>query len=48
VAIEDGWGLDWTSPAVMERYLRAGTNVTESENTGKVAKLAGPVTVQQR
>jgi len=48
VAIEDGWPLDWTSPAVMQRYLRAGTNVPVSANAGKVAKLPGPVVVQQR
>jgi uncharacterized protein YodC (DUF2158 family) len=48
VAIEDGWPLDWTSLNVMGRYLRAGTNVTVSENAGKVANLPGPVTVQQR
>jgi uncharacterized protein YodC (DUF2158 family) len=48
VAIEDGWPLDWTSQAVMGRYLRTGTNVTVSANTGKVAKLPVPVTVQQR
>jgi len=48
VAIEDGWPLDWTSPAVMERYLRAGTSVTVTASGGKVAKLSGPVTVQQR
>jgi hypothetical protein len=48
VAIEDGWALDWTNPAVMERYLRGGTNVTVSGSAGKVLKLAGPVPVQQR
>jgi hypothetical protein len=48
LAIEDGWALDWTSPRVMERYLRSGTNVTVSATAGKVAKLPDPVTVQQR
>jgi hypothetical protein len=48
VAIEDGWPLDWTSSGVMQRYLRAGTNVTVSANAIKVAQLPGPVTVQQR
>ena len=48
VAIEDGWPLDWTSAAAMARFLRAGTNVTVSANAGKVAKLGGPVVVQQR
>lgn len=48
VAIADGWPLDWTSPAVMQRYLRAGTNVTVSGTSGKVVKLPAPVPVQQR
>ena len=48
VAIEDGWPLDWTSPAVMQRYLRAGTSVTVSAIASKVTKLSGPVMVQQR
>jgi hypothetical protein len=48
VGIEDGWPLDWTSPAVMERYLRAGTNVTVSAQAGKVVKLPAAVAVQQR
>lgn len=48
VAIEDGWQLDWTSPTVMQRYLRAGTNVSVSASAAKVVKLPGPVAVQQR
>jgi hypothetical protein len=32
----------------MERYLRAGTNVTVSATAGKVVKLPGPVAVQSR
>lgn len=48
IAIEDGWELNWTSPAAMGRYLTAGTNVTVSVNSGKQIRLASPVTVQQR
>ena len=48
IAIEDGWPLDWTSPVAMERYLRAGTNVTVSGNSAKVVRLDGPVLVQVR
>ncbi|WP_109485544.1 carboxypeptidase regulatory-like domain-containing protein [Occallatibacter savannae] len=48
VAIQDGWPLDWASYPVMQRYLRAGTNVTVSGNSGKVIKLPAPVAVQQR
>jgi hypothetical protein len=48
VGIEDGWLLDWTSPAVMERYLRAGTNVTVSAAAVKVVRLPGPEAVQSQ
>jgi len=48
IAIEDGWPLDWTSPAVMARYLPSGTNVTVTVNSGKLVRLPSPVTVQQR
>ncbi|HZM11370.1 MAG TPA: carboxypeptidase-like regulatory domain-containing protein [Candidatus Limnocylindrales bacterium] len=27
IAIEDGWGLDWASPAVLQLYLKNGTPV---------------------
>jgi hypothetical protein len=47
-AIEDGWPLDWTNIAVMERYLRQGTYVRVSENAGKVIRLSSPVPVEQR
>jgi len=48
VAIEDGWTLNWTSPAAMARYLSGGTEVTVSANSGKQVRLASPVTVQMR
>jgi hypothetical protein len=48
VAIEDGWPLDWSSPGVMDRYLKGGTNVTVSANAGKLVRLPAAVTVQQR
>lgn len=48
VAIEDGWALDWTSPAAMARYLPGGINVTVTGNSGKLVRLASPVTVERR
>lgn len=48
VAIEDGWSLDWSNPAVMERYLQQGTNVRVSESARKVIQLPAPVALQQR
>lgn len=48
IAIEDGWPLDWTSPAAMARYLPGGTNVTVTANSGALVRLTSPVTVEQR
>jgi hypothetical protein len=48
IAIEDGWRLDWTSSAVMERYLPGGVNVTVTANSGTTLQLPAPVAVQRR
>jgi hypothetical protein len=48
VAIEDGWTLDWTNPAAMERYLRQGTYVRVSEKSAKVVRLPAALSVTQR
>ena len=48
IAIEDGWALDWTSPAAMARYLPGGINVTITANSGKVVRLPSPLPVEQR
>jgi len=48
IAIEEGWTLDWTSPAAMARYLPAGTSVTVTEQSGSLLRLNSPVLVQMR
>ncbi len=48
IAIEDGWPLDWTSPAAMARYLPGGASVTVSEKSGTLIRLSSPVAVQMR
>ena len=48
IAIEEGWALDWTSPAAMARYLPAGTSVTVTEQSGSLLRLNSPVLVQMR
>jgi hypothetical protein len=48
VAIEDGWGLDWTRAEVIGRYLPGGVAVRVTDTLDKVAHLAGPVAVQER
>ncbi len=48
IAIEEGWALDWTSPAAIARYLPAGTSVTVTEQSGSLLRLNSPVLVQMR
>lgn len=48
VAIEDGWGLDWTQPGALARYLPRGTAVTVHDSSQETVHLAGPVAVQAR
>jgi hypothetical protein len=48
VAIENGWGLDWTRPEVIGRYLSAGIAVTVADTFDKVVRLSRPVSVQGR
>ncbi|MDR3741153.1 MAG: carboxypeptidase-like regulatory domain-containing protein [Terracidiphilus sp.] len=48
VAIEDGWGLDWTRPEVIGRYLPGGVAVRVTDTLDKVVHLAGPVPVVKR
>jgi hypothetical protein len=56
VAIEDGWDLDWSNPAVIARYLPGGVAVTVKDRTNngsgneldRRVALPGPVAVQER
>jgi hypothetical protein len=48
IAIAEGWGLDWTSPGAMARYLSGGTRVRVTESSGKIVQLGAAVAVQDR
>ena len=48
VAIEDGWSLDWSNPAVISRYLAKGVSVVVTENSGQLLRIAEPVPVEMR
>jgi hypothetical protein len=52
VAIEDGWGMDWTQSQAIGRYLPAGIPVTVPATTmtprDQVVRLAAPVPLQPR
>jgi 5-hydroxyisourate hydrolase-like protein (transthyretin family) len=47
VAIENGWGLEWSKPEVMARYRTHGLKVQVPENQRSL-DLRAPVEVQQR
>ena len=48
VAIEDGWGLDWSQPGVILRYMAKGRRVVVSANEREAIHLSEPVEVQSR
>ena len=41
VAIEDGWGMDWTRPEVIGRYLPGGIAVTVQDTLDRYVRLPG-------
>jgi len=48
VAIEDGWDLDWSTPAVIAYYLRHGMPVTISAGQTGLERLGASVEVQSK
>jgi hypothetical protein len=48
VAIEDGWGLEWSRPEVIGRYLSRGIPVLVTESSRKLERLSASVPVQER
>jgi hypothetical protein len=46
VAIEDGWGLEWSRPEVIGRFLPGGIPVTVTERSGKLLPLSQAVPAQ--
>jgi len=48
IAIENGWTLDWSTPAVLARYTPRGEKLTVSPQTEGIVSLPAPVEVQPR
>lgn len=48
IAIEDGWTLDWSQPAVLARYTPKGEKLTISADLQDSVHLLEPVEVQPR
>jgi len=48
IAIQEGWGLDWTNAEVIARYLPGGVPVTVTSSSGKLMQLSPSVPVESR
>lgn len=48
LAIENGWELDWSQPAVIAAYLNHGRTVEIGNQAGHSINLSAPVEVQSR
>ena len=48
IAIEGGWTLDWSTPAVLARYAPHGQKITVGSQTKDSIHLPDPVEVQPR
>jgi hypothetical protein len=48
LAIDDGWGLDWAKPAVIEHYAVHGQSVVVKEQASGTMRVADAVAVQMK
>lgn len=48
VAIDNGWDLDWSQPAVLARYLEHGQTINVADSSAAVMRLPAPVDVQTK
>jgi hypothetical protein len=48
IAIEDGWDLEWSSPAVLAQYLKRGQTIEVEDNSATAMHLADAVVVQAK
>jgi 5-hydroxyisourate hydrolase-like protein (transthyretin family) len=48
IAIENGWDLDWSEPAVLARYLKHGQSIEVGDPSQTQMRLADAVEVQKK
>lgn len=48
IAIEDGWDLEWSSPAVLAQYLKRGQTIEVGDRSAPALRLADAVVVQAK
>ena len=48
VAIEDGWDLDWSQPAVLSRFVERGQSISIADGSGPTVHLPQAVELQAK
>jgi carboxypeptidase family protein len=48
IAIDDGWDLEWSTPAVLAQYLKRGQTIEVGNQSATAAHLADAVVVQAK
>ena len=48
LAIDDGWDLDWSQPAVLAQYLKHGQSLTVEDRSPSILHVQDPVEVQPK
>ena len=48
LAIDNGWELDWSQPAVIAAYLKRGHSVEIANESGRAVEIGQPIEVQAR
>jgi len=48
VAIEDGWDLDWSQPAVLSRFVERGQSISIADGSGPTVHLPEAVELQAK
>jgi hypothetical protein len=48
LAIDDGWDLEWSKPAILHRYLARGQKLTIPDTATAPIQLPAPIEVQTK
>jgi len=48
LAIDNGWELDWSQPAVIAAYLKRGRLVEIASQSGRTVEIGEPIEVQAK
>jgi hypothetical protein len=48
IAIENGWDLDWSKPAILAQYIKLGQTIDVASQAKGSTQLSSPVEVQPK